>query len=240
MIRRSMGHMKISNSRIRCNLRGKKHLGFTLVELLIVIAIVAVLALVAFGFGRKAIKKANGMKDMATMRGIWNMIPNYASDNNGILPGPLNTGQKAVWGEASTGRISFYLAEQLRYEDPSRDDVLQPLVFSWQKTQAQLKAPCFYMPETVVRDNGTQDVIRPWGYPTAKGSDRFPQSLASVISRIDPARQWAISDLDQLHPGAKGAGWIKDVPEEMSHGDHRIAIFFDGHAGKLDVNNKLK
>ncbi|MFK7850230.1 MAG: type II secretion system protein [Akkermansiaceae bacterium] len=214
--------------------------GFTLIELLIAITIIAVLAALIFSFSRKAMKKANGVKDMATMRGIWSLIPNYASDNNGMLPGPINSGQKSVYGEATTGRLSFYVADQLGYENPKRDDVLQPLVFSWQKTEAALKAPSFFMPSTIKLDNGTGDTIRPWGHPLRTGEDRIPKSLISVFSRIDPAREWAISDLDQQHPGVGNSGWKDEIPEEMSHGDYRIAIYFDGHAGKLDVNNEPK
>lgn len=212
--------------------------GFTLVELLVVITMVAVLVAIVFSFSRTAMKKANGMRDMATMRGIWNMIPIYVADNNGMLPGPINTGQKALYGPASTGRLSFFLAEQMGYKNPERDDAFQQLAFSWQKSEAALKAPCFYMPEKVKRDNGTDEEIRPWGHPLRSGTDRRPQSLASVISRIDPAREWAISDLDQLHPGIGNAGWKSDIPAEMSHGDYRIAIYFDGHADKLNVDNE--
>lgn len=78
----------------------------------------------------------------------------------------------------------------------------------------------------------------PFGHPLSRGEGRKPKRMAAVLSRIDPVRTWILSGLDQLHPELGNQGWKKQIPEEMSHGTYRIAIYFDGHAGRLDVNNE--
>lgn len=63
-------------------------------------------------------------------------------------------------------------------------------------------------------------------------------TLSAALSRIDPSRTGAITDVDQLHPDAKGAGWLSDVPDGMAHGTYRLAVYFDGSSRKVNVTNK--
>lgn len=63
-------------------------------------------------------------------------------------------------------------------------------------------------------------------------------TLSATLSRIDPSRTWAITDVDQLHPNAKGASWLNDVPDGMAHGTYRLAVYFDGSSRKVNVTNK--
>jgi prepilin-type N-terminal cleavage/methylation domain-containing protein/prepilin-type processing-associated H-X9-DG protein len=62
--------------------------GFTLVELLVVITIIAVLASVAFTVGPKMLKRADGAKSVQNLRQIGLLMTTYASDNNNLLPAP--------------------------------------------------------------------------------------------------------------------------------------------------------
>lgn len=215
------------------------HEGFTLVELLIVIVIVATLAALVFSISKNALRSAAGAKDMATMRQIWQTIPIYSVDHGDTLPGPLNTGQKSLYSSnILSGRLSYHIAEDLGYTNPKTDDFIEMLSFSWQKSEKARKAPCFYMPQDVSIASNPNQFIKPWGYPTAANkNDRKPKKMAGVMSAIDPSRVWALSDIDQLHPDVGSADWKADIPEKMSHDTYRIAIYFDGHAGKLDVNN---
>jgi prepilin-type N-terminal cleavage/methylation domain-containing protein len=211
--------------------------GFTLIELLVVIAILVVLAALVFVIGKGAIAQANNMRDTSTMRQVFDTIPLYAADHNGVLPGPINTGVKAVYGPQSTGRLSYYVAEYFGYVDPKRDEFLDAMSYSWQRDERSRNAPCAYIREDVPLAVGT-GTIKPFGHPLRSGADRVPMSMAAVFAQIDPARTWAISDLDQQHPDIGSPSWKADIPVEMSHGKFRIAIYFDGHAGKLDKDNK--
>ena len=214
-------------------------------ELLIAITIIIVLAALVFVISKRAMKFANGARDVTTMRQVFTSIPLYAADNNGILPGPLNTGIKAQYGdpakssEPSKGRLGHFIAPYLGYEDLEADAVLPAMGYSWQKTDDDLKVVGALTREDVPLVPDGSETIKPFGRPQAKSGPTIqPMTMAAAFSQIDISRVWALSDVDQLHPDVVNQGWKKDVPEEMSHGNYRIAVYFDGHSGKLNKDNE--
>jgi prepilin-type N-terminal cleavage/methylation domain-containing protein len=212
--------------------------GFTLVELLVTITIIVVLASLTFMGTSVFLKRAAAVKDMTNMKNLWTGVHLYAGDNNDSLPGPLNAGQKAIYGaSAGYGRINFYLASYLGYTDPKDGDFLESMASnSWQKTPATKAAPCYYIRSDVPTDVATV-TIKPWGYPTGATADRRPMKMSAALSRINTSRTWAITDVDQLHPDIGSAAWKADVPEKMAHGSYRLAIYFDGSGGKVNRYN---
>lgn len=91
--------------------------GFTLVELLVVIAIIAVLAVVAFSVGPKMIRKSKQTKSMGNMRQVAILMNGYAAENGGKLPALRedNTGQNG--SESNPGRPSQWHWHQAIIED---------------------------------------------------------------------------------------------------------------------------
>lgn len=64
----------------------RKPLGFTLVELLVVVAIIGILAALLFPLGKSMIEKGNSTKCVNNLRQIGGAIGQYINDNDGYLP----------------------------------------------------------------------------------------------------------------------------------------------------------
>lgn len=212
--------------------------GFTLVELLVTVTIIIVLAALTYMGSSAFLKRAAAVKDMSNMKNLWTAINLYVGDNNDTLPGPLNAGQKAIYGaSASYGRVNFYLAPYLGYTTPKDGDFLEAMASTgWQKTSKTKAAPCYYIRSDVPTEVGTA-TIKPWGYPTGATADRKPMKMSAAFSQINTSRTWAITDVDQLHPDIGSAAWKADVPEKMAHGSYRLAMYFDGSGGKVNQYN---
>ncbi len=70
----------------RPSIRSRRRCGFTLVELLIVIAIVAVLTAVAIPVARNSSILAQRVVTISKLRQVGALAVTYTTDNNGILP----------------------------------------------------------------------------------------------------------------------------------------------------------
>jgi prepilin-type N-terminal cleavage/methylation domain-containing protein len=77
--------------------------GFTLVELLIVIAIIAVLALLVFGLSSKMVQKARKVASINGMRQVAVGTLSYSSENNGSLNRVIFTGENTILFEPIPG-----------------------------------------------------------------------------------------------------------------------------------------
>jgi prepilin-type N-terminal cleavage/methylation domain-containing protein len=81
--------------------------GFTLVELLVVIAIIAVLASLAFSAAKGAIQAGRDAKCISNLRQLAAGVRLYAADNNGRLP--FSPGQSNPEGSGWAGLIFPYI-----------------------------------------------------------------------------------------------------------------------------------
>lgn len=229
--------MKSKPSRIR---------GFTLVELLVTITITAVLAALSFAGASLFIKRAAAVKDASTLRQISACINMYASDNNDYLPGPLFTGQTPVYNRPLSTNIREYrrlaecFAPYLGKQDPKSGEVITGMTSSWQKTPEQQNSPAFYMQQRLPMGEGTT-FQNPWGIPAPATTElRVPMKLQTVLSQPMASRTWAMTELDQLHPDIGSSAWKLRIPAQMIHGDHRLALYFDGSVGKVNQDNSRK
>lgn len=213
--------------------------GFTLTELLVAIAIIAVLAALVFGMTRSIIRQAAATRDANTMRQMWTCIMMYAGDHNDLMPGPLFTGQTPIYNKKlSTNprewrRLSDCLASYLGHENPENGDFIEPMAASWQKTPESQNAAAWHMQQELTIGDDKKNTENPWGKP-APAANRMPMTYSAVMSQPQTSRTWAMTEIDQLHPDRK-----PDIrnPEGMVHGRFRLGIYFDGSVRKLNVNN---
>lgn len=217
--------------------------GFTLVELLVVIAMIALLTVMAFIGIKMFIKKAEAAKDMSTMRQISACITMYAGDHNDYMPGPLFTGQTPVFNKPiSTNikewrRLADCLAPYMGYDNPKEGDFIEPMASSWQRKPETRDVPAYFMQQKLPMADGFS-FENPWGKPApAPTNERVPMKMSTVLLQPKAARTWAMTDVDQLHPEVTSQDWKPKAPAGMSHGSYRLALYFDGSVGKLDVNN---
>jgi prepilin-type N-terminal cleavage/methylation domain-containing protein len=68
--------------------------GFTLIELLVVIGVVALLAALSFPVYTSALQHANFSRCASNMHGLSIALMSYAYDNQGYLPGRVDTGDR--------------------------------------------------------------------------------------------------------------------------------------------------
>jgi prepilin-type N-terminal cleavage/methylation domain-containing protein len=124
-------------------------LGFTLVELLVVIVIIAVLGSVAFMVGRKVMDSAAKAKTMGNLKQLSSLTQVFAADNNGALMDTWRTvsgGQTRMWSEHLLVTLSEDLADNQNFKKSVGDAFAQSVgIFSDPKA---LKAAKGRLPES--------------------------------------------------------------------------------------------
>ena len=121
-----------------------RHRAFTLVELLIVIAIVAVLASLAFVVSNKAMEKAAIIKTMGNMKQLATLSKVFSSENNDAIMDTWQTvasdGQKRQWAEHILVILSPELAENKNYSKSPGDTFAETVgIFSDPKALKQAR-----------------------------------------------------------------------------------------------------
>jgi prepilin-type N-terminal cleavage/methylation domain-containing protein/prepilin-type processing-associated H-X9-DG protein len=105
-------------------------LGFTLVELLVVIVIIAVLASFGFLAGKRTMDSAAKTKTMGNLKQLSSIAQLFAADNNGALMDTWQTvskGQQRQWSEHMLVTLSPELAENMGYKSSVGDEMARSL-----------------------------------------------------------------------------------------------------------------
>jgi prepilin-type N-terminal cleavage/methylation domain-containing protein len=210
--------------------------GFTLTELLVVISIIVVLAFVAFGSANRIINNAHKTVCISNLRGIGNALQICITERNGILPGPLNTGQSALYspvqatlpdkGRSLVNYIGPYMEEE-------RDSSNQPYMISnygCPSLMKKVKENSVSKPAILYRledrqnklmDNAIppNDISYPWGYdPTAR-----PKRL----DQISPRSAGKVRMITEQNTTLGVGGWPNGGAPMPAHGKESMAIYWD-------------
>lgn len=213
-------------------------IGFTLVELLTVIAIIGILAAILIPVVGTVRQSARSASAAVTLRDLGNGLRLYCNDNKNILPGPIWSGSNYAGYVYDNSTSSTNGRNLCRY--------LQPyLLIPASQNGAWLEAPSF-KPDTFVATNPTGSRAYQYAYKINYNEDGsidpdatqnpFAGSRWKFTRISNPSKSWFIKDLDKLNlppNAAPGGSYISATP---FNGKVRNVLFFDGHVATEKVN----
>jgi len=203
--------------------------GFSLIELLVALSIVAVLVTLGIGASRQALAAAEKADSLARLRTVGLAALTYAGEHNAQLPGPLWPGQVMLYDADREGRIVRDLAPYLEVQHrdtPYVVDRMIPKAFLPNPTSAPLADLRVYvMNSSIVLDGQTN---LPFGSLTVTPTVE-PMRLGRM-EKLPDSERWMISETDQLHPDVSGAPWKANTPAKPVHDGFRATVNFDGSA----------
>jgi prepilin-type N-terminal cleavage/methylation domain-containing protein len=138
----------------------QKRRGFTLVELLVVIGIIALLISILLPALSKARKAANTTKCLANMHSIGNALQIYVANNNGYIPGSPNTTGRFLLSTGFSNSNTPGINQIFDWMSPISDAIGAKVPYSstadagrsngqarWDRVNFQLTTPMFVCPE---------------------------------------------------------------------------------------------
>lgn len=200
--------------------------GFTLVELLVAIAIIAILAGLAMSALPGVRHRAESADALAKIRTMGAAVLNYPADHNGRLPS-LWPGQVLEYQEGRGGRIVTECADYLGIASEKGNHLVTPLM---PRAYARLAEPAdktalrVYVMNTAVTNNG--NVIKPFGSMTTAGNP--PTGNTTMTALAAAGGLWMMSTADQLQENVAAAPWKNNAPAQPPLRTKRAVFRFDG------------
>lgn len=207
---------------------------FTLIELMVVLAIIGILAALAFPAWNRAMSNASRADSLAALRKMSGAILLHAADHGQKLPGPLWPGQVMLYDPNREGRLVRELADQLGIERRNEIhlvDQLIPRAFRRTIPASQLRDTRIYVMNSTVRADGA--TLQPFGSLT--GSTPAAPLRLPRLANLPVEEQWMLSETDQLHPDVTGAPWRANTPAAPLHGKFRARAGWGGSASLVPV-----
>jgi prepilin-type N-terminal cleavage/methylation domain-containing protein len=220
--------------------------GFTLVEILVVITIIVVLAALIFALSSRAINNAHKAVCVSNLRGVGNALQICITERNGILPGPLNTGQSALFSPVQAelsdkGRsLVNYIGP---YMEEPRDSNSEPYMianYGCPSLMKKVKENTVAKPAILYRledrqnklmDNATprpNDISYPWGYD--------PSARPKRLDAISPTSASKVRMITEQNTTLGVGGWPNGGAATPAHGAESMAMFWDFSVRPVKLN----
>lgn len=186
--------------------------GFTLVELMVSIVIVAVLAGLAFGLMGRTMKKAKLTGSISRAKDLGVMVMAYATDQNGELP---------VWHDYRQGKYWWELISEGTETEGVEEDIF--------------KSPSHKFFD---KENVAMTISYGWNYPVIgrhKGDSGFASDHVLRLANFrKPSRVLVFSD------GAKENSWgyidgAGNIPDPERYDGKAAGLMLDGSARVLNT-----
>ncbi|WP_052362173.1 type II secretion system protein [Geminisphaera colitermitum] len=211
---------------------------FTLVELLVVIAIIGILSAIIIPVVGKARGAADNARCLSNLRQTGVALAMFVSDNKDRLPkqtmlayGPRYSDwnwKTNSWPQDLGSLLHSYLSLPVPTGTARYADVLT--CPAWKK-----RVDPSSKTSLIVNQSADGKNLAPFGKSGTPGVE--PISHAQLSSLVSLSKTWAFAETDQKSTRNGGTpSWVSELPPEPVHGNWRNAIFFDWHAGKLDLD----
>lgn len=209
--------------------------GFTLVELLTVIAIIGVLAAIMIPLGAKGLQASRASQCISGLRQIHAAIQLHANDHQGHYPGPVWTNQEYRYNQYTRGQLSKILAP---YLPASTTDGVQ---FSNEafRCSAWAASDATSAGSLVLNINPWSSDLRPFGQSRNPDEDSIAPARFMALSAHPLSRTWMLTDQD--NPVMMELGWASSPTRAQNtiHGNTRNVLFYDGHVQKIPTSKRL-
>ena len=233
--------------------------GFTLVELLVVVIIIAALAALSFSVVKRVRLKANNTVSLANMRQVGVALNTYLSDND-HLPRFSGTGVSSTLVTGSTTTHAYVLQPYLGLQEPTatkqNPEIFKPpgltsdnmngvknwydlTCYAMYSTNDIHASKCYFPKGTISDSTGTD--VGPFGRTGTGGNPSsdgwkmsyFDAALAKY-SEKNPGKIATISMVPaMMEINAQYPGikgsWPWKVPSKPIRDDHVNVLYFDGH-----------
>jgi prepilin-type N-terminal cleavage/methylation domain-containing protein/prepilin-type processing-associated H-X9-DG protein len=220
---------------------------FTLVELLVVVAIIGLLAAIGFSAVSGMRSVASKTASVANLKNLSTAIYSFAADNNGTLPKATNTAISPNADGNSASHLQVQLINYLVKDRPSGTKwtlfvkaLSYPAWLAFNKGTNDNKCPAYIICKDYLFPDGGGGFI-PFG-TSSKNAMNLAQLQASLERFKGQTNQpYAVIEVDQkLYESATwgNPGWKNNISSNALHGSARNVLYFDGSVRAVPVDQK--